>query len=179
MTTQGVAITTFSSKTNEYYTPPRYVEMARQVMGGIDLDPASCVKAQEIVRARCYYTIADDGLTQPWHGNIFLNPPYGKIANRSSQSVWAQAALTHWFSGKIDEGIVLLRAAVGYKWFEELWDVFPSVCFARERIAFIRADGSVGGKSKQGAVFFYVGEDTSAFSTVFSSIGRVFVNEWV
>jgi DDE superfamily endonuclease len=46
----------------EWYTPAEHVELVREVLGGIDLDPASNDKAQEVVRAAAYFTKADDGL---------------------------------------------------------------------------------------------------------------------
>src|SRR5262249_56141272 len=60
----------------EWYTPARYIELAREVLGEIDLDPASSAKAQEIVKAQRYFTLEQDGLIRPWHGRVWLNPPY-------------------------------------------------------------------------------------------------------
>jgi hypothetical protein len=34
--------------------------------------------AQENVQALRYFTKADNGLTQSWHGTVYLNPPYAQ-----------------------------------------------------------------------------------------------------
>lgn len=68
-----------SSASNEHYTPPEVVEAARETLGVIDLDPASCEIANRVVRARFIYTIDNPGHAQPWFGNVFLNPPGGMV----------------------------------------------------------------------------------------------------
>ncbi len=46
-----------SKETVEWYTPGRYVELARQVMGSIDLDPASNELAQTWIKAKTFYSV--------------------------------------------------------------------------------------------------------------------------
>jgi hypothetical protein len=59
----------------EWYTPREVLALVRQVLGVIAVDPASCATAQATMQARTFYTLADDGLRQPWTGTVFLNPP--------------------------------------------------------------------------------------------------------
>ena len=63
---------------NEWYTPAKNIEVAREVLGEIDLDPASHAIAQQTVKATRFFTAADDGLKQLWHGRVLFNPPYGR-----------------------------------------------------------------------------------------------------
>lgn len=64
-----------TSNSPECYTPKWVVDAAREVMGGIDCDPASCAQANETIQAATYYTEETNGLEQEWHGRVLLNPP--------------------------------------------------------------------------------------------------------
>lgn len=55
-----------SSNENEYYTPVEYLEAAREVLGGIDIDPASSFTANRTVKARVFFDEQADGLQQGW-----------------------------------------------------------------------------------------------------------------
>lgn len=59
----------------ERYTPGYIIDPGRDALGGFDLDPASCAKANEIVRASEFYTTEDDGLEWLWEGTLLVNPP--------------------------------------------------------------------------------------------------------
>lgn len=60
---------------SEWYTPPPLTEPAREAMGGFDLDPASCSAANAHIQAAAFFDAHQDGLSQPWEGRVFLNPP--------------------------------------------------------------------------------------------------------
>ena len=72
----GIIATKHGSGVVDWYTPVLYVDAAREVMGEIDLDPASSTYAQKTVKAKKHYTAATNGLDKDWSGRVFLNPPY-------------------------------------------------------------------------------------------------------
>jgi len=164
-----------SSETNEWYTPPKYVDLARVLMGHIDLDPASCQFANDnYVKAGKIYTVADNGLKRNWHGNVWLNPPYGKTGNRSNQEIWALKAIYEVKNGLALQAVILLKAAIGYNWFDRLAMQYP-MCIKTGLIKFIKPDGTTGGKAKLGTAFMYLpggyGYGQAEFRHVFKDIG--------
>jgi hypothetical protein len=49
----------------EWYSPREVVDAARDVLGAIDLDPASCDLANEVIQAAQIFTRERNGLEQP------------------------------------------------------------------------------------------------------------------
>lgn len=68
-----------TSDNPDWYTPSPYVEAAREVMGGIDLDPLSDAIANQTVKATRFFGEADNGLLHKWSGRVFVNPPPGGL----------------------------------------------------------------------------------------------------
>lgn len=161
-----------SSQTAEWYTPARYLDAVRELLGGIDLDPASNAQANEIVRAAHYYTAADDGLAQPWAGRVFLNPPYGSTNGKSNQGLWSARLLADHAAGDVSEAVLLVNAVPGEGWFQPLW-AFP-ICFVRGRIAFYNAAGESTQPTHNNA-FVYLGPQVECFDSIFSRFGVVAV----
>ena len=170
---QNVVSAMSSSETYEWYTPARYVDAAREVLGDIDLDPASSAKANETVRARRFFTLADDGLKRRWTGRVFLNPPYGLSDDgRSNQGVWSDAIIERHRGGSVKEAVLLVNAATDSSWFQVLWD-FP-LCFVAHRIQFCGPEGK-GSQPTHGNVFAYFGRRVDGFARRFAEFGRIVV----
>lgn len=160
----------WSSASNEWYTPGEYIEAARRVMGGIDLDPASNPLANETVQAARYFVQEDDGLAQVWRGRVFLNPPYGVTNGESNAGVWARKLITEYAAGNVTEAVLLVNANTERKWFAPLWD-FP-ICFTNHRIQFYTPEG-VGAQPVDGNALVYLGPNLRRFIDEFSAFGEV------
>ena len=76
------------NENTEWYTPSIIIEAARDSMGSIDLDVASCEEANRVVKASRYFTVKDDGLSQKWEGNVWCNPPYKRTPTHSIGDWW-------------------------------------------------------------------------------------------
>lgn len=63
-----------------------------------DLDVASPDGGLPWLPTRAFYTVADDGLLQPWHGLVWCNPPY------SAPTAWCRRWAQH------PDGFLLIRA---------------------------------------------------------------------
>lgn len=151
----------------ESYTPEKYIIAARDVMGGIDLDPASNAMAQEIVKAAAWFDMDQDGLKQQWTGRVFMNPPY------------AFPAIDHFitkliesFNGDVDQAIWLTNNNTDTKWWQRSASVADAVCFTQGRINFYKPDGSVS-QPTNGQTFFYFGENGVSFADRFSEFGLI------
>ena len=160
----------YESKTIEWWTPRQYIDLAVAVMGGIDLDPASCTGANEIIKATTFYAV--EGELKPWHGRVWLNPPYGR-----QTKLFVNQLLSEYQQGRVSEAIVLLNMiTMDRGWFKPLWE-FP-ICFHYGRVKFTSPDVILG-KIKSistpptGSVFIYLGPNTPRFVDIFSSVGAV------
>jgi phage N-6-adenine-methyltransferase len=156
-----------NSVENEWYTPSKFIEAARTVMGSIDLDPASCELAQETVQASQHFTIEDNGLAKEWRGNVWLNPPYSK------ESVGLFAAKMVEETANLSQAIVLVNNATDTNWFHQIAKVATAMCFVRGRIKFNDKHGKPANSPVQGQVFIYVGGEFERFSQVFSEFGFI------
>ena len=169
-----------SSECNEWYTPERITDAARAFMRGIDLDPASCRAANKWIRASVIFTERDNGLSLPWHGRVWLNPPYGKTRNRSNQDIWAEKLTREYRAGRVSEALMLTKCVPGYAWWEGLFRTWP-VCFVEHRIFFHKLNnkGEVvkTGQAKAGASLWHIGAREQEFKDFFAPWGRVILPE--
>ena len=150
---------------NEWYSPPEVVEAARQAMGGIDLDPASCSAANIIVQAETFYTVKEDGLRQPWFGRVWLNPPYSKFAPR-----FVDRFAEQFRAGAVSQGVVLLATHhLTTDWFAALMPLSPSACLPPKRLQF---SGSTE-RPTHGSVLLGVGVNPCRFNNAFRRVGWI------
>lgn len=117
-----------SKPSDQCYTPPHIAELIVRVLGAIDLDP--CADDGIHIPARLHYTQNDDGLSRPWYGRIFFNPPY------SCPGKWVAWFLQEYAAGRAIEAIALLPAATDTNWMSPILAAQP-VCFWKGRIKFL------------------------------------------
>lgn len=155
-----------NSGNNEWYTPKKYVDAARRVLGGIDLDPASCAYANETVQAERFFSVENDGLTKEWRGRVWMNPPY----NAESVVKFTEKFVDEYEAGHINEGVVLVNNATETSWFVNMVNVAAAIVFPRGRIRY-ESSTRESLAPLQGQAFLYFGENIDKFFEAFSEIG--------
>lgn len=116
--------------TQTWLTPPHIL----RALGPFDLDPCAAVY-QPWKTARKHYTEKDDGLSLPWEGRVWLNPPY----NRYLIGQWLQRLADH------GNGIALVFARTETAVFQQyVFSRADSILFLRNRLTFYTEAGVPG-----------------------------------
>lgn len=111
--------------TTTWLTPPHIIE----ALGPFDLDPCG---APGWTTAAEHYLLPQDGLALPWHGFVWMNPPYGAVTWR-----WLARLAEH------GSGIALVFARTETAGFvEQVWKKASAVLFLHGRLHFHHADGT-------------------------------------
>lgn len=116
-------------KTDEWLTPPEILA----ALGPFDLDPCAPVPARRPwPTAATHYTVIDDGLSMPWHGRVWCNPPFGREAVK-----WLAKLRNH------GDGIALVPARTETAiFYNTVWGYAHGVLFIKGRPHFHYVDGS-------------------------------------
>ncbi len=162
-----------ASLSDEWYTPAIIIESARKVLGTIDLDPASCTTANEVVKATHFYSQAVDGLNimHPWQGKLWMNPPYGGLASKFT------VRLVKELRQGVTEAIALYNQnSMTSKWFDNVYDNASAYLMTRGRLAFRAGDDDQAFSSAStGSVIVYFGKNIPGFIKEFKQHGNILV----
>lgn len=112
-----------NAETVSWYTPPSIFELLNLEF---DIDVCSPKGGVPWIPAKRHYSIEDDGLTSPWIGKIWCNPPYGKETPR-----WLKKMNEH------RNGIALVFARTDTKWFHDYAVNADALLFLKGRVQFV------------------------------------------
>jgi hypothetical protein len=107
-----------------------------RALGPFDLDPCACSEPRPWPTAALHYVESEDGLTKPWNGFVWCNPPY-------SPSTLAGAFIDR--MAQHGNGLLLIFARTETEnWHRSIWGIADAVYFFEGRLAFHKPDGTLG-----------------------------------
>ena len=177
-----------SSASVEFFTPLDIVIAAHNLMGQIDLDPATTAQAnKDRIKAKRFYTKETNGLNRTWKGNVFLNPPGGRYEGHSSAKVWWEKLADEYNIDHVQQAIFIgfsieiLQTSQISKIAPYNLTNFP-ICIPKRRVSFDqwkRSRWQPTGSPTHANVIAYLppkGDDDfniQAFHTIFKSFGDI------
>ena len=118
---------THEGKTNTWFTPKNILDK----LGKFDLDPCTeSFRPFDTAKKHYCFDLGDDGLSLPWDGRIWLNPPYGLQISK-----WLDKLLEH------GNGIALTYSRTDTRWAQKHLKACQGCLFLKGRISFIYCDG--------------------------------------
>ena len=124
--------TALSSAWDSWASPAAVLDLVYAALGGTpDLDPCSPGRARCRVTAAVHYTEDDDGLSLPWHGRVYMNPPYGRTISH-----WTAKAVGEVAARRASVVIGLIPARTDTTWWHRDVAGNAHVCLIKGRLAF-------------------------------------------
>lgn len=165
-----------NSLSQDWGTPPKYVDAVREVFGGkIALDP--CSSKHSIVNAEVEYILPKkDGLRESWeYPTIYANPPYGiNKTNGTSINNWLLkcAEAREKYNSEV-LALVPVATNTGH-WKKHVFGKATAICFLYDtRLKFLE-NGKNGGKgAPMSCAMIYWGEKYKTFYKIFIKCGAV------
>jgi hypothetical protein len=111
---------------SQNWITPRFILDA---LGPFDLDPAAADPRPWNCANESW---AQGGLERPWHGRVFLNPPF----DRRIVGDWVARLVRH------GRGILLIHARTETAWFRPIWKLASVILFLENRLHFHYPDGT-------------------------------------
>jgi len=167
-----------------WHTPDEYLNAARELMGGIDIDPATDEIAQKRIQAKVYYTKETNGLDKIWQGRLLLCPPYQEGLIQK----FIFKAISEYRLVNVSEGIILTHTNETHAdYFQMLLGASSACCFVRDYIRWVSGHTEeeysmeqLGVKwhpeyTKHGNAVVYLGINSDSFKTIFTKFGVCYV----
>jgi phage N-6-adenine-methyltransferase len=113
---------------DEWGTPPGVFNAVDRAFGPFDLDVAATA---ENTLCPAHFTADDDGLSQPWKGRVWANPPYSRIVpgvNKAAAEVKA---------GRAEVVVMLVPSRTGAQWWRDAIEPGAHAVYWPRRIEFI------------------------------------------
>ena len=128
----------FSSATPEWSTPPDFFERLSKLYGPFELDPCA---TEENTTCENFYDKEFDGLTRPWFGRVFCNPPYGRgIGEWVDKAIVETEPSAENVARAPDKRalrvVMLVPARVDTAWFQRAFARANNLWFVRGRLKF-------------------------------------------
>src|SRR5574344_125668 len=164
------------SQSQNWCTPPKYVEAVKSVFNGkIDLDP--CSNKESIVHATVEFILPKkDGLLEDWnYQTIYINPPYGADRNRKTTiKDWLNKCAYTREKYK-SEIIALIPVATNtVHWKNFIFGKANAICFLYDtRLKFL-VNGNTDNKgAPMACAMIYWGDHLNKFTEIFQEFGAV------
>lgn len=119
------------SKRQDWRTPRDLHEAIKRRWRIAEYDLDAAASAENALASK-FYSEADDGLSKPWNGLVWCNPPYGRAVGK-----WVKKALEE---SKRDECLLvhmLINARPDTSWWHDYVTQASEIIFLRGRVKFL------------------------------------------